>query len=119
MEDEPAVLTATRRLLSDAGYTVLTAPDGPSALEVFRRSSIDVVVTDVVMPNGMSGPQLVNALQAMRPGLPAVFTSGYPRDLITDRGVIETDVPLVEKPFTDESLLTAIARSLRTMELTA
>ena len=116
VEDEPAVLAATRRLLGDAGYEVLTAADGPEALRLFASVTPDIVVTDVVMPGGMSGPQLVNAMREILPGLPAVYTSGYPRDLITDRGVLDSDVPLVEKPFTDETLLTTIARSLRALE---
>ncbi|HVU72009.1 MAG TPA: ATP-binding protein [Mycobacteriales bacterium] len=119
VEDEPAVLTATRRLLSDAGYEVLTAVDGPSALDVLRTATPDIVVTDVVMPGGMSGPQLVAAIHAERPHLPAIYTSGYPRDLVTDRAVLDTEIPLVEKPFTDETLLTTIARSLHTVETTS
>ena len=65
-------------ILETTGYTVLQAGDGPSALELLRRHAepVELLVTDVVMP-GMSGPEVANAVTAMRPGMQVLYTSGY------------------------------------------
>ncbi|HOI74179.1 MAG TPA: PAS domain S-box protein [Syntrophales bacterium] len=78
VDDEPMVREVTREMLTGLGYQVLTAESGPEALEVFgsRGSEIDVVILDMIMP-GMGGGEVNDALQAMRPGVRVLLSSGY------------------------------------------
>jgi PAS domain S-box-containing protein len=105
VEDDPLVRSVTVRALRSAGHDVLVAGNGDEALALAARRAapIDLVVTDVVMP-GLSGPEVVAALQAARPGLRALFVSGYPADALARRRVL-AGVELLAKPFTAASLL--------------
>jgi two-component system, cell cycle sensor histidine kinase and response regulator CckA len=101
VEDQPAVLGLVRKILARLGYTVLTAESPGRAMELAREhgSSIDLLITDVVMPE-MNGRELAERLTAEQPDLSILFMSGYAEDVIADRGVIEAGVHFVEKPFT-------------------
>ncbi|MCC7243263.1 MAG: PAS domain-containing protein, partial [Acidobacteria bacterium] len=79
VEDEPSVRLLTASVLERSGYTVLTAVSGVAALEVWREheSEIALVVTDMVMPEGVTGPELARRLRALRPDVKVLFTSGY------------------------------------------
>lgn len=73
--------------LQELGYTVLTACDGPEALELCGGDvSIDLLFTDIIMP-GMNGRELMEQLTARRPGLTTLFMSGYTDDVLESRGV--------------------------------
>jgi CheY-like chemotaxis protein len=81
VDDDPDVRQYATSVLDEAGYRVLAAADGESALAVLERdSSIDVLFTDVVMP-GMNGFELARAATAQRPDLKVLFASGYATDL--------------------------------------
>jgi two-component system, cell cycle sensor histidine kinase and response regulator CckA len=99
-EDEPAVLTLIERVLSSAGYAVLTASSGPEALRVLaaRPGDIDLLVSDAVMP-GMPGVELARALRQQRPGLPVLFVSGWAGDAFEREWRDEPGVDLLLKPF--------------------
>ncbi len=98
VDDEEAVRNMARRMLERLGYTVLQARDGLDALAVSERSErIDVVVTDVVMP-GMSGPELVDRLAALRPGIRVMYISGYSGDFAEALAALG-DRAFVQKPF--------------------
>ncbi|HET7791236.1 MAG TPA: PAS domain-containing protein [Gemmatimonadales bacterium] len=109
-EDDPAVRAIAREILDRAGYTVLLAPSGQQALDAAKQfpGEIHLLMTDVVMP-GMSGRQLAEALLAVRPGVRALFTSGYTDDVVLRHGVLEEGVPYLQKPFTAD----ALARKVR------
>ncbi len=79
VEDEEAVRNLTRRILEDYGYRVLEAASGPAALAVWeqRAQEIDLLLTDVIMPDGLTGGELAEQLRARRPGLRVVLSSGY------------------------------------------
>jgi signal transduction histidine kinase/ActR/RegA family two-component response regulator len=113
VEDEPAVLRLAARVLERAGHSVREAGDGAAALEVIEAEGdgIDAVLTDVVMPR-LSGPELAQALRRSRPGLPVVFMSGYPQQMVSRDQGLEAGVALVEKPFTARALLDAVGRAL-------
>jgi quercetin dioxygenase-like cupin family protein len=65
-------------LIASLGYRVLTAGSGPEALEILRQDTpIDLLFTDIFMPGGLHGPQLVNAARRLRPGLKFLYTSGF------------------------------------------
>ena len=99
----------TLRILSRSGYHVLTAANGREAIEIATSTDgdIDVLLTDVVMPH-MLGKEAADRIRAFRPGVKVLFMSGYTRGLLGTQGVVEADVNLIEKPFTEASLLTKI-----------
>ncbi len=105
VEDEDAVRKACRRILERAGFQVVVARDGSQALAELADTPIDLLLTDVIMPGGMSGRDLAERLQAARPGLPVLFMSGYTADVIATRGILEPGITVVEKPFTTSDLL--------------
>ncbi len=104
VEDEQFVRTFAERVLREAGYDVLVAENGDQALELLRAfGRVDLVVTDVMMP-GMNGRQLRDALLADQPDLRVLFISGYTGDAISDRGLIDSSMAFLQKPFTVDSL---------------
>ena len=104
VEDADELRELAKRMLERDSYTVLLAANAKEALEVFeRKASIDVIVTDVVMPGG-SGPELTKRLIAQRPGLKVIYMSGYTEDAITHHGVLDPGIVFLHKPFTAESL---------------
>ncbi|MGB9235528.1 MAG: PAS domain S-box protein [Terriglobales bacterium] len=112
VEDDDAMRNLTTRCLETGGYTVLSAQDGESALRAVREREgpIHLLLTDVVMC-GISGHELARSLLLVRPSTRVLYMSGYTADLIAQRGVLEPQVALLEKPFTREVLL----RKVRTV----
>lgn len=109
VEDEDAVREVARRILAGHGYTVLVASDPSLALRTCEAhdGTIDLILTDVVMP-GFSGPELVERARAVRPGLRALYMSGYPEDFLARRHSVHENVEIIGKPFTAESLLRTV-----------
>ena len=104
VEDEPAVLAVTRRLLARNGYEVLDAPTGEEALTIIGERGCDLLLTDVVMPQ-MSGLDLAEHVHEHDPGLPVLFMSGYSQGVLDPQRVLDEHVALIQKPFSEESLL--------------
>jgi CheY-like chemotaxis protein len=104
VDDERVVRRVVARMLERSGYTVLTAGDGPEALEISdtHDGRIDLLLTDMVLP-GMPGPEVAELLTSRRPETRVLFSSGYPGDEITRRG-LNADSPYLEKPFSHETL---------------
>jgi PAS domain S-box-containing protein len=109
VEDDEFMRALTRQLLQEHGYTVIEADDGKSALEWVEShpGPIDLLLTDVVMRR-MSGPELVERLNASHPTLKVVYMSGYTGELIAEREVLKRGITLLEKPFTRTALLNTI-----------
>jgi len=104
VEDVPGLRELAKRLLERQGYTVLVAADAEEALHLFERhASIDVLLTDIVMP-GASGPELTRQLIERRPHLKVIYMSGYTEETIAHHGVLDPGVAFVHKPFTAEAL---------------
>ncbi|MEX2156899.1 MAG: ATP-binding protein [Gemmatimonadales bacterium] len=105
VEDEPAVLTLSRRALETQGYVVLAAADGAAALRVVERhgGTIHLLLTDVVMP-GLSGRELADQLQARRPGIRVLYMSGYPGDAVVQHGTLLPGSAFLQKPFSPDGL---------------
>ena len=101
VEDEQAVRRATAEFLTLQGYTVLEAKDGVDALAVAKNhaSNIDLLVTDVVMPN-MSGGQLAKELGQVRPDTKLLFVSGYAGKTVVDHKVFDLETNFLQKPYT-------------------
>jgi len=110
VEDEPEVRSLVQRILKTQGYTVVTAANPDEALAVARefKGTIQVMVTDVVMP-GMSGLQLAERLMPTRPNMRVLFVSGYTHDAIGHQGVLDPGTAFLQKPFTPN----ALARKVR------
>ncbi len=106
VEDEAALREVTRRILARNGYQVITAVDGRDAVEVATAHAgrIDLIVTDVVMPQ-MLGKEAAERIQALYPTVRVLFMSGYTGGVLDTQGVLESGVNLIEKPFTEASLL--------------
>jgi nitrogen-specific signal transduction histidine kinase/CheY-like chemotaxis protein len=113
VEDEAAVRELTREILELEGYTVLEAADGPTALALVRDvpGSIDLLLTDVVMPQ-LSGGQLAARLLQERPDLRVLFMSGYTEDAIVHHGVRDAGAALLPKPFTPDALARKVRETL-------
>jgi len=113
VEDDPGIRDLSTKILSRCGYKVLVAGGGEEARRVCERheGDIHVLLSDVVMP-GMNGPMVAAMLTRMRPGVRVVFMSGYTDDAIVRHGVMERDVPFLQKPFTPERLANKIAEVL-------
>ena len=105
-EDEDGVRELLRKVLTEYGYTVLTARHGRDALLVAgdRSAGIDLLVTDVVMPE-MSGRELVETLRDRQPDLRVLYISGYTDDEVIQRGVSGSEVAFMRKPFAAEDLV--------------
>jgi CheY-like chemotaxis protein len=113
VEDDEIMLSLTRQLLLENGYTVLEAKDGNAALEIVRshRGPIHLLLTDVVM-RGMSGPELVSKVRSSHPEVKPVFMSGYTGELIAQDQPASQSVPLLEKPFTRAALYNILDAAL-------
>jgi signal transduction histidine kinase/ActR/RegA family two-component response regulator len=108
VEDEYSLRRLVLKILSGAGYRVIDAVNGEEALVLAsRHPSIDLVLTDVVMP-GVSGPELAARLRASRPELTVLYMSGYDRALI-DQKTIDRNAGFLPKPFSPRALLARIA----------
>ena len=115
VEDDPQVRGVTIRALEASGYRVIPAASGEEALVIARQSGerLDMVVTDVVMP-GLTGREVVDELRRSLPDIPALFVSGYTQDAIAQRGVLDSGVEFLPKPFTPSTLVARVRAMLDT-----
>jgi len=113
VEDETVVRSLVRNLLTRSGYRVLEAATGPRAVEMWNASGreVDLLITDLVMPEGMSGFDLAKLLRREKPELRVVFTSGYSPEMVGHPGELPVGMRFLAKPF-DLDDLTATVRSL-------
>ena len=110
VDDDEPVLKSTVFLIASLGYRVLSAGSGPEALEVLRQDTpIDLLFTDVFMPGGLHGPQLVAAARRLRPELKILFASGY-FEYAEIRHALDPSIEQVSKPY-EAGVLAAILRS--------
>jgi len=114
VEDDPDVRTLTRRVLEGAGYRVLEAANGVKALAIGERhgGEIDLLFTDIVMPEGISGRELAARLQAAHPKLRVVFTSGYSAEIAGRALSLQAGENFIQKPAAPHELLESIRRCL-------
>src|SRR6266704_1505312 len=106
VEDEAALREVTRRILARNGYQVLVASNGYQAINLATAGTqrLDVLLTDVVMP-GMQGREVAERIHGLRPEVRVLYMSGYTHGLLGVQGVLEPEVHLIEKPFSETSLL--------------
>jgi two-component system cell cycle sensor histidine kinase/response regulator CckA len=110
VEDEVAVRELVCILLAGHGYQILQAESGTKALQVWRDSKdrIDLLLTDLVMPDQMNGRELVEKLWAERPRLKVIFTSGYSADVVGKDFVLHRGLNYLQKPYHPHKLALAV-----------
>ncbi len=113
VEDTDTVRLLVAETIASYGYTVLEASRGDEAIELAAEhaGSIDLLLTDVVMPE-MNGRELAERLVAEYPGLKVLFTSGYPADAVLRRGIATAEAAFIEKPYPMEQLMLKIREVL-------
>jgi PAS domain S-box-containing protein len=113
VEDDPMVRTLASTQLRGLGYQVIEAERGDTALAmVQQRTDIDLLLTDVTMPGGMSGPQLAKSAQQVRPRLRVLLTSGSGDQAVLEQWEVPQDTPLLRKPYRRAELAAAVRRAL-------
>ncbi len=113
VEDEDGLRKVAVRALTAAGYRVLVAANGADALQLLEREPrpVHLMLTDVIMP-GMSGRELADRLQGIRPATRVLFTSGYAPDVITHHGALDEDLHFIGKPYTIAELKAKVRQVL-------
>lgn len=112
VDDEIIVRMLIVELLEEQGYSVIEAPDGPSALAALDDAGgIDLLVTDVGLPGGMNGRQLAGAVRERLPDLGVLFVTGY-ADMQTAGDELPANTAVVAKPFRGADLLAPVAALL-------
>jgi signal transduction histidine kinase/CheY-like chemotaxis protein len=114
VEDEPVLRDMAEVILSELGYHILVAGTGREALAVWdqKTRNVDLLLTDMVMPEGMSGVALAEALLARQPGLKVVFTSGYTVDEVSESFLAKNNARFLQKPYTRTTLAYAVRQAL-------
>ena len=107
VDDEPILLDTVAQALRRSGYEVLVAARGEDALEIARRETFGLLITDLVMP-GMDGITLAQQLRITRPDLPVLFITGYAGGDLAQR--LPHDATVLRKPFRALDLVTSVAR---------
>lgn len=113
VDDEKSLRKLGKRVLTEAGYRVLEASDGAMALRIAAEQvgEIDLVLTDVEMPT-LGGRGMVDELHELSPGLRVLFMSGYTDNEILRRGIRKSETDFLQKPFTADSLRSAVRAAL-------
>jgi len=112
VDDEPAVRMLITETLSDLGFAAIEASDARSALKVLNGDMrIHLVITDVGLPGGMNGREMVEAARSKRPDLKVLFITGYAENAALNSGHLQPGMHVLSKPFALEKLASRI-RSL-------
>jgi PAS domain S-box-containing protein len=113
VEDDEMVRMYAHHLLEDLGYRVLSASNGPEALELLAKTpDVRLLFTDVIMPGGMNGRQLADAACKLRPNLKVLYTSGYTENAIVHHGRLDPGVILLSKPYQRKDLVNKLRQVL-------
>jgi CheY-like chemotaxis protein len=112
-EDDPAVRTLLVAILRGYGYTPIEAADGLEALGLFteNRGRINLIICDVVMPK-MNGKEVCEEIKRTRPNMKVLFTSGYTREVIIDKGAEDATVDFIIKPIKPREFLIKVREVL-------
>lgn len=112
VEDEMAVRELVTHVLKQYGYHVLVADSGPAALELWEhdKDHIDLLITDIVMPQGLSGLELAARLHQQKPALKVIYSSGYTMDMNAEQHVAGSQ--FLSKPYQIRTLVDIVRRCL-------
>jgi two-component system, cell cycle sensor histidine kinase and response regulator CckA len=114
VEDEPTLRALVRRVLERGGYEVIEAASGLAALELWKTNKIhvDLLLTDMVMPDGISGRQLAEQLKIDNPQLKVIYTTGYSPDLMGKDVALKEGVNFLQKPYPPQKLVETVRNGL-------
>jgi two-component system cell cycle sensor histidine kinase/response regulator CckA len=114
VEDEAPLRELVKELLEQNGYKVLEASSGAHALEMWQQHGrqVDLVLTDIMMPGGISGRQLGERLLSERPDLKVIYTSGYSLEVAGQDFVLESGVDFLQKPYQPDTLARVVRECL-------
>jgi two-component system, cell cycle sensor histidine kinase and response regulator CckA len=112
-DDHEGLRESAREMLQGLGYQVITATNGSEAVGLFKAhpEQIDLVIMDVVMPL-LNGPEAFLQMSAIRPGLRAIFTSGYSAESESLKSALERGTVILQKPYSLKSLSRAVRTAL-------
>ncbi len=115
VDDEATIRHLVDEVLDEVGYTVIGAADGAAGLKVLQSGArIDLLITDVGLPNGMNGRQVADAGRSLRPGLKVLFITGYAENAAVGNGHLEPGMELLTKPFTLNALTSKVNEMMAT-----
>jgi CheY-like chemotaxis protein len=113
VDDDEDIREFAASVLRDAGYAVCEAADGRSALELLRTEQpFDLLLTDVLMPGGMTGREVAGEARARRGGIPVLYASGYAPDALLRDGRLEPHESFVAKPYSADELLQSVQSAI-------
>ena len=113
VDDEPTVRLLVKEVMDDCGYHAIEAVDGPMALKILRSSvDIDLLITDLGLPGGLTGRQLAEFAREGRPEMKVLFITGFAENAASGNGHVHPSMPMLTKPFTIESLIEKVSRLL-------
>lgn len=105
VDDEALVRMVLAEELENLGYTIVEAGDAHQAMKLLNEGGkIDLLLTDVGLPNGMNGRQLADAVLQAKPGLPVIFITGYAEKTVLNDGDLGAGMRVMTKPFATEKL---------------
>jgi PAS domain S-box-containing protein len=105
VDDEPTIRMLVGEVLTESGYAVIEAADGPSGLRILESNArIDLLITDIGLPGGMNGREVAEAARCSRPELKVLFITGYAENAVIGRGRLENGMFVLTKPFQMEVL---------------
>jgi PAS domain S-box-containing protein len=113
VDDEIDLLEVAAAYLTEMGYKVLQAEDGASALEIIaREENVDLMITDVIMPGGMSGVDLVEGVRKVIPDIRIIYSSGFTADALAERSGTLVDGFLLHKPYHRSEFTAAVRNAM-------
>ncbi len=112
VEDTEMVAKVAIHILSSIGFTVYKAEDAASALELFDQHQIDLLFTDIILPNGMNGKELAEKIRDKNPKLPIIYTSGFTDGKLKHEDYQQDNVEFLQKPYTKKGLLEVINKTV-------
>jgi PAS domain S-box-containing protein len=100
IDDEDAIRLLVADVLEEAGYRVLSAPDGGAGLKILQSDArVDLLITDVGLPGGVNGRQVADAARTTRPDLKVLFITGYAENAVVGNGHLDAGMQVITKPF--------------------
>ena len=114
VDDEATIRHLVDEVLDEAGYTVIGAADGAAGIKVLQSGArVELLITDVGLPNGMNGRQVADAARSLRPGLKVLFITGYAENAAVGNGHLEPGMELLTKPFSMEALVAKVSEMMK------
>ena len=110
IDDEPTIRMLVAEVLQEHGYTVIEADNGPTGLRILQSAKrIDLLITDIGLPGGLNGRQVVDAARQARPDLKVLFITGFAENAAIGNGFLAPGMAVITKPF----VLTALSQKIR------